>query len=128
MATVGREVLGSKRAFKRAVVNVPEWGGDVHIRELTAIEVARAQQIAASAVDVASRKVIDVTALARFHAAMIVAGWVDENGANELTDADIDGVLEQPSKVVALLSQEIAHLSGIELAEGVDALVAAKNG
>ena len=128
MATVGREVLGSKRAFKRAVVNVPEWGGDVHIRELTAIEVARAQQIAASAVDVASRKVIDVTALARFQAAMIVAGWVDENGANELTDADIDGVLEQPSKVVALLSQEIAHLSGIELAEGVDALVAAKNG
>ena len=128
MATVGREVLGSKRAFKRAVVNVPEWGGDVHIRELTAIEVARAQQIAASAVDVASRKVIDVTALARFQAAMIVAGWGDENGANELTDADIDGVLEQPSKVVALLSQEIAHLSGIELAEGVDALVAAKNG
>lgn len=128
MATVGREVLGSKRAFKRAVVNVPEWGGDVHIRELSAAEVARVQQIATSAVDVATRTVTDVTALARFQAAVVVAGWVDEDGANELTDADIDSVLEQPSKVVALLSQNISRLSGMESAEGVDALAAAKNG
>lgn len=127
MATVGREVLGNKRAFKRAVVDVPEWGGDVHIRELSAAEVARVRGIATGAVNVTTRTVTDVAALARFQAAVVVAGWVDDNGVNELTDADIDGVLEQPSKIVERLAEEIARLSGIELAENADALAAAKN-
>ena len=126
MAIVGREAL-NKATFKRAVVHVPEWGGDVHIRELSAAEVASVQKIATSAVDLTTRTVTDTTALARFQAAVIVAGGGDENGAHVLTDADIDTVLAQPSQIVVRLAQEISRLSGMEQEENADPVTSAKN-
>jgi hypothetical protein len=133
MATVGREVL-SRATFKRATVEVPEWGGQVCIRELSAAEVARVQQMAQSAVDVATRRVVDPVALARFQAKLVVMGWIDDDGRNVLAESDLDAVLEQPSQVVALVSREISRLSGMEAAaaatsEGEQGPVAdAKNG
>ena len=127
--SVGREALG-KATFKRATVAVPEWGGDALIRELSAAEVAKVQQIANTAVDMATRTVRDVAALARFQAEVVVAGWIDDAGANVLTAADVDTVLAQPSKIVALLSKEISRLSGMEAAEQAEAtpVEEAKNG
>ncbi len=126
--SVGREAL-SKATFKRATVAVPEWGGDALIRELSAAEVAKVQQIANTAVDMATRTVRDVAALARFQAEVVVAGWIDDAGANVLTAEDVDSVLAQPSKIVALLSKEISKLSGMEAAETAEAPVEeAKNG
>ena len=129
MANVGREALG-KATFKRATVAVPEWGGDALIRELSAAEVAKVQQIANTAVDMATRTVRDVAALARFQAEVVVAGWIDDAGANVLTAADVDSVLAQPSKIVSLLSKEISKLSGMETAETAEAtpVEEAKNG
>ena len=120
--SVGREAL-SKATFKRATVAVPEWGGDALIRELSAAEVAKVQQIANTAVDMATRTVRDVAALARFQAEVVVAGWIDDAGANVLTAEDVDSVLAQPSKIVALLSKEISKLSGMEAAETAEAPV-----
>ena len=126
--SVGREALG-KATFKRATVAVPEWGGDALIRELSAAEVAKVQQIANTAVDMATRTVRDVAALARFQAEVVVAGWIDDAGANVLTASDVDSVLAQPSKIVSLLSKEISKLSGMEAAETAEAPVEeAKNG
>ena len=129
MANVGREALG-KATFKRATVNVPEWGGDALIRELSAAEVARVQQIANTAVDMTTRTVRDVAALARFQVEVVVAGWIDDAGANVLTASDVDSVLAQPSKIVSLLSKEISKLSGMEAAETAEAtpVEEAKNG
>lgn len=122
MATVGRDVL-SRVTFKRITVDVPEWGGEAWIREMSSAEVARVQQIAIAAVDVVTRTVTDVTALARFQAMVVVAGWIDAEGHNCLTETDVDLVLGQPSKVVALLSSEICKLSGIEPISDVKAQV-----
>ena len=127
--SVGREAL-SKVTFRRMAVDVPEWGGDALIRELSAAEVARVQQIANTAVDMATRTVKDVSALARFQAEVVVSGWIDDAGNNVLTTADVDAVLAQPSKIVALLSKEISRLSGMETPEAAEGtpLEEAKNG
>lgn len=127
--SVGREAL-NKVTFKRAVVDVPEWGGNALIRELSAAEVARVQQIANTAVDMVTRTVKDVSALARFQAEVVVSGWIDDAGSNVLTTADVDAVLAQPSKIVALLSKEISRLSGMEAPETAEEspVEEAKNG
>ena len=63
-------------------------------------------------------------------AEVVVAGWIDDAGANVLTASDVDSVLAQPSKIVALLSKEISKLSGMEAAETAEAtpVEEAKNG
>jgi hypothetical protein len=129
MPNLGREAL-NKDTFKRMVVEVPEWGGTALIRELSAAEVARVQQIANDAVDVATRTVKDASALARFQAEVVVAGWIDDSGNNVLTLADVDNVLAQPSKIVILLSREISKLSGMEATSSIEEapVAEAKNG
>lgn len=121
--SIGRDVLASRAGFKFATVDVPEWGGSVRVRELSAAEVAEVQALAMAAV--ADGQIANRGALLQFQAQVVIAGWVDDAGANVLTGADTVDILAQPAAIVARLAETITKLSGMG-ASG-PAVEAAKN-
>ena len=58
----------------------------------------------------------------RFQTLVIVAGWVDEAGANVLTADDATALEEQPAAIIARIADAITELSGLGAGEApVDA-------
>lgn len=126
--SLGRDALANKASFKRATVEVPELGGMVLVRELSAAEATRVQGIAMGAVDQDTKKLRDVSALLQFQAQVIIAGWIDDDGNNVLTQADTDMILAQPAAVVERIAEAITKLSGMTGKTPEAPLEAAKNG
>lgn len=119
---LGKEALAGRSAFRRGVVHVPEWGGDIQIRELSAMEKAQAVTVATGMVDAETKSIRDATQLIRFQTLVIVAGWVDEAGANVLTADDATALEEQPAAIIARIADAITELSGLGAGEApVDA-------
>lgn len=111
MATVGRDVLTRRAGFRRRRVAVPEWGGDVAIRELSAGEVLQISAIQAEGGKTSTRAVL---------AHMLVFGWIDDDGANLFTAADSDDLLALPAAIVTRIANEISTLSGSGPVVGAD--------
>lgn len=100
---VGRDVLYTPILRQRRVA-VPEWGGEALVRELT---LAEAAQI--GGLDV--RKRDDQMQAA---ALTIRYGWINEDGSNVVTDADLPKVMQQSIALVVRLATAIADLSGLD--------------
>lgn len=121
MASIGREALTRRAGFKRATVAVPEWGGDVLIRELSAGEILHIPFIQETHKDHATPRVL---------AHMLISGWIDDNGANLFTWDDYDNLIAMPAGIVTRIANEISQLSGAGAITGsgaTDAVTEAKN-
>lgn len=121
MSSIGRDALTRRAGFKRAAVAVPEWGGDVQIRELSAGEILHIAHIQAHGGDAATSALL---------AHMLICGWIDDNGVNVFTPDDAEAILAMPSGIVTRIANEISQLSGAGPLTGgnaADAVADAKN-
>lgn len=109
---LGKEILGKKLLMKR-VVNVPKWGGDVILRELTKAEASDAQKLAFGSVDVKTQSISDSDKLARFNIRLIRLGWIDEEGNQVLSASDEEMLFNESNDVLETLGGAIADMSGI---------------
>lgn len=112
MASIGRDVLTRRAGFRRATVAVPEWGGDVQIRELSAGEILDIARIQAQGGDKATSSLL---------AHMLICGCVDDHGAALFTADDASDILAMPSGIVTRIANEISQLSGAGAITGSDA-------
>lgn len=103
---VGREAL-SRSVLRRASVEMPEWGGPVTVRELTAAEQAEVLALSMAAVDVDGKAVRDIRQTIRIEAMMVVYGWIDDTGANVLGPDDLDQLMQQPYPLIQRLAMAV---------------------
>lgn len=73
------DILGSAVKLRTEVLDVPEWDGQVTVREMTGTERDRLEA------DISQKK---QTAMANLRARVVAMCCVDENGAALFTDAD----------------------------------------
>lgn len=114
MAVVGREAL-EQRAVETMTIEVKAWGGEILIRKLNSIEVPKLIAMASSAMDPATGKMKDPERMSRWMATALYWSWVDESGAQVLTDAraDIDRLAQEPFDLLDAISDAINEWNGI---------------
>lgn len=106
--TLGREVFNAS-VLKTKRLKVPEWDGEIIVRELSAAQTAELAAFGPTG-DVQ----LDPHSALRVAAWAVVAAWVDEEGSPVLTSADIDMLLStQTPDVINRLASEIMGLSGM---------------
>ena len=99
----------SASALKTKRLKVPEWDGEIIVRELSAAQTAELATFGPTG-DVQ----LDAHSALRVAAWAVVAAWVDEQGAPVLTSADIDMLLTtQTTDTINRLASEIMALSGM---------------
>lgn len=119
MATLTREQILKSKDLKVEAVDVPEWGGKVHVRELTAWEREQFEKrIAATGGTVAQ---IHKT-LGDLRVSLVVHCLVDENGERLFQDNDAKALNEKSATVITRLFGICSRISGISQ-EVVDAAV-----
>jgi hypothetical protein len=100
--------------LKTVEIYIEEWGGDIFVRQLSAGEMKRLQQLAVKGVDLSSKNIKDVTKLDDFKYALVACGWVDENGNQVLSsDDDRKKLEEQPFVIIEKIANAIGVLNGL---------------
>ncbi len=115
---VGLEVLSgtAPAALRRKSVFVPEWDGDVILRELTGAE---RLELTAGVVDLyhavgddgTPKSGADVRRAIEFAAQVVRLAWVGENGQQVVKDEQYDLLLQVPWPVLMSLAVEALRLS-----------------
>lgn len=101
MALTKEQILASRKDRKPHRFEVPEWGGDVYIRVLSA-----EAQMAYDGVepkDIAGRVLIDALC--------------DENGERLFSDEDFAELMKEDFPVIMRVFAEAAHLNGLSTKE-----------
>ena len=109
---LSRDEILSKKDLKRQVVNVPEWGGDVLVAEMTA-EARDAWEQAITTRDKGKN-------LVNPRAKLVIATAVDENGERLFKDADIGEVAKLSAQAmdrICRVAQKVNGLLGEDLEE-----------
>lgn len=114
---VGRDVLG-KGLLKRAEVDVAEWGGLALVRELSSAEIEDVRVLAGQSMN---DGVLDGKAVGRFERALVVAGWINADGSQVLSDEDVSLLGGESARAVTLLASKISELSGLTPSTQADA-------
>lgn len=118
---VGRAILGRKENFQRKTVHIPEWDGEVLIRQLSNKEVSAIQVLAVEAVDSGKGQVRDRGKLSRFNFAMIRDSWITADGEQVLSDGDYEMLVDEPHSVINTLVTEITAFNKFDASAQVDA-------
>ena len=100
--------------LRTVTVDVPEWGGDVVLRELSAAQMAIFKAQSVAAVDPQTRAVKDGATLFRLSAWVVAQGVIDGEGKRLFTDADVDRLGEKSDAVIDRLAARVLQLSGAE--------------
>lgn len=115
MSFIGKEILGRK-TLKRKTVDVPEWEGQVIIRELTGREAEPISQGAAEIRKAVQDGKPDAKYAIRWQAQTIALGWINEDGNHVLEAGDINTLIDTTGhSTIELLSREIRILSGMQI-------------
>jgi len=107
-----KEQILAKRDVELRRVPVPEWGGDVYVRQLSGAERAAYEDEAAKV-----EKNGTSSAESRRMALFIVYTLCDENGAALFTAADVDALLSRSFKTLQKLFRVAASLNAITAAD-----------
>lgn len=115
-----RQSVLSAKDLKREEIEVPEWGGTLIVREMTASErEAFEKRMMSAGVNRAS----DVgKSLGNLRASVVAMCAIAEDGSQMFTEADVKALNEKSGAVIATVFQKCAVLSGISQ-EVVDATV-----
>lgn len=110
--TIGRDVL-ARDVLKRTTILVPEWGGEIIVRELTGRE---AGPIGRLAMEISKRQDdLEPDKITRWEALTVQSGWINEDGSRVLNGEDVEVLLDtQPYDVIQRIAKEIRQLSGME--------------
>lgn len=90
-------------------VSVPEWGGDVYIRSITAAERGL---IEAAAATYKESKGKDASFARTFTVKMLAMGLCDEEGKRLFSDDEVSQLAQKNAKVVSRLAEVAQRLSG----------------
>ena len=107
MAVLSRDQIFSKPDIETDEVDVPEWGGTVRIRSITAAqqkEIAKIQNNTARS---------ETDRYARGRLQMVVFGCVDKEGSPLFTEDDFAALEERNPGVLNRLSDAIGRISGL---------------
>lgn len=103
---LGKGALANS-ALKREAVDVPEWGGAIILRELSAREQSDLTM---------RRKALtedtDINAGVALMVRYIAYAWINEDGTHVLGEDDMDALLDQPVSVLKAISDVALRLSG----------------
>lgn len=121
MAILGKEALG-RNALKRKTIDVPEWDGQIIIRELNG---HGAGLVAAGGMEISQARqngTFSPQMALRWLAQTVASGWVNEDGSYVLQGSDdIDQLLAtQKQSTLEQIASEIRILSGMEKAKEDD--------
>jgi hypothetical protein len=106
--SLGREVL-LRSVLKTVCVEVPEWEGDIYLRQMSGT-----QTMAFTALGAAIDPKADPGAALRLAAWVLTATWVDDGGSQVLTANDIDDLLAtQTADVINRLATRAMQISGL---------------
>lgn len=112
MPILTRDQILSSTDLKRELVDVPEWGGSVYVRELTATERDELELACWQESQRSGRP------LARHYRARLVAMSVcDENGKPLFTASDVDALAAKSGRVIGRLTDVAGRLAGISKAD-----------
>jgi len=98
MTLTREQILASRKDRKPVRVEVPEWGGDVFVRVLSA---AQSLEFTEGKSD---RDVLFV---------MLVNCLVDEEGQRVFTDDDVEALAEEDFPVIMRVYQRVAEVNGL---------------
>lgn len=112
MPILGREILEERRS-ETMELDVPEWGGSILIRKLSAAEATKYMAFASSVVDAATNRITDPERMVRMLAQALVWSWVNEQGGQVLTSADIDRICREPYDILDKISDAIRSFNGL---------------
>lgn len=104
---LARSEMLRERPLRRELVRVPEWGGQVLVRELTGEE---RDQFEAGLVEQRQRGGLN---LKNLRARLVVLAVCDEAGARIFSDLDADALGRQGAAPVGRLYDVAARLSGL---------------
>jgi len=93
----------------KELVDVPEWGGSVYVRSITAAERG---QIEAAAARFKEGKGKDDSFARLFTLRFAAMAICDENGARLFADADIEKLAQKNAAVISRLAEIAQRLSG----------------
>ena len=90
----------NKQDFKTELVNVPEWGGEVRIRSLSAKDV---DQLISNESDSITERTVKT----------IIAGCVDSEGNKLFTNEHFEILSDKSQNSILFLSSKILELTGL---------------
>lgn len=93
-------------------VDVPEWGGEVLLRELSAAQMSEFKAKSVAAVDPQTRAVRDGVTLFGLSAWIVSRSAIGEDGKRLFTDADLSRLGEKSDKVIDRLGARVLEMSG----------------
>lgn len=93
-------------------VDVPEWGGEVLLRELSAAQMSEFKAKSVAAVDPQTRAVRDGVTLFGLSAWIVSRSAIGEDGKRLFTDADLPRLGEKSDKVIDRLAARVLEMSG----------------
>lgn len=112
MPILGREILEERRP-ETTEVEVPEWGGSILIRKLSAAAATKYMAMATSVVDTTTGKITDPDRMVRMLAQALVWSWVNEQGGQVLAQTDIDRICQEPYDTLDRISDAIREFNGL---------------
>lgn len=111
MALLGRAQIDGAVDRKFEDVDVPEWGGQVRIMELTAAD--RGYIEAGSIVAQGQSATLKVESLKTYRDKLVAFGLVDEQGNRLYSNKDITELSKKSGKVIERLAAKVQELSGM---------------
>lgn len=101
------EIRASRQDRKPVRLEVPEWGGDVFVRVMSAKE---------------SLELTDIKDQNQMIFAVLIAGLVTEDGERLFTTEDAAWLEEEPFHVVLRVFTEVARVSGLPVGNAEEAV------
>lgn len=119
MALIGRKQIDDAVDLKTEDVPVPEWGGDVRLRELSAKErsLIEATTIGAKGQTIELR----IEAFKTLREKTVVAALIDQDGNRLYQDKDAAQLGLKSGQIIERLFQKVQELSGMTKAAVLDA-------
>jgi Phage tail assembly chaperone. len=119
MALIGRNQIDTATDLRHEDVDVPEWGGQVRLRELTSKErsLIEATTIGAKGQSIELR----IEAFKTLREKTVVAALIDENGKRLYEDKEAAQLGLKSGQVIERLFQKVQELSGMTQAAVKDA-------
>lgn len=120
MAFIGRDIL-TRNTLKRKVVDIPEWGGQITLRELTGREAIQVNQGAVEISEDRKAGKFDAGKAVRWEALTVSLGWINEDGSHVLAEGDIDQLIaSQPYALIERIGKEVRSVSGADKPKPVE--------
>ncbi|GIV86631.1 MAG: hypothetical protein KatS3mg054_0660 [Chloroflexus sp.] len=107
---LNREQILAANDINHEVVEVPEWGGAVRVRGLTALERDR---LMATFFDLEGGGRIKAEKTAEYRVALAALGIVDEDGKRMFGDDDIAALGAKSPQAIERIADAVARLSGL---------------